>query len=127
MILLDANYILRYILNDHPQMHADAKAVIEHEPCLVLGEVVAEVVYVLNGYYDIPRQEIAKTLEVFFRQESLQMHEPLSVVLHALTLFADTSLDYVDCYLCALKERYRVATFDKKLQGCLTKKILEKI
>ncbi len=119
MTVLDANYILRYLLNDNSQMYTEAKAVIEHEPCLVLGEVIAEVVYVLDGYYDIPRREIARTLEIFFRQEGLQMHESLSVVLQALVLYADTSLDYVDCYLCALKRRYRVATFDKKLQKCV--------
>ncbi len=119
MRVLDANYILRYLLNDNPRMYAEAKAVIEHEPCLVLGEVVAEVVYVLDGYYDISRKEIAETLEVFFRQEGLQMHEPLFVVLQALVLYADTSLDYVDCYLCALKGRYTVATFNKKLRKCV--------
>ena len=119
MTVLDANYILRYLLNDNPGMYAEAKAVIEHEPCLVLGEVVAEVVYVLDGYYDIPRREIAKTLEIFFRQEGLKMHEPISVVLQALVLYTNTSLDYVDCYLCALKRRYMVATFDRKLQKCV--------
>ncbi len=119
MTLLDANYILRYLLNDHPQMYQEAKVVIGEKMCLILNEVIAEVVYVLNGYYEISRQEIAKALHLFFHQEGLQMHEPLSVIHRALDLFSETTLDYVDCYLCALKTQYQIATFDKKLQRCI--------
>ena len=119
MTLLDANYILRYLLNDHPEMFEEAKRLIEKEACMILGEVLAEVVYVLEGYYKTPRPKVAAALRLFLKEGNVHMHEPLSVVMNALRLYAESSLDYVDCYLCALKERYRVATFDKKLRRCL--------
>lgn len=119
MTLLDANYILRYLLNDHPEMFEEAKGLIENKACMILGEVLAEVVYVLEGYYKTPRPKIAEALRLFFEEGNVHMHEPLSVAIKALRLYAESSLDYVDCYLCALKDRYKVATFDKKLQRCL--------
>ena len=59
--LIDANVILRYLLRDHPQMSEEAKKVIE-EGAFTLPEVLAEVVYVLKGVYQVERTEIAKTL-----------------------------------------------------------------
>ena len=119
MIALDANYILRYLLQDHKEQHRIAKHIIETEACLVLNEVLAEVIYVLGGYYDTARLDIAKSLRVLLKWDTLQMHESKSVVMEALTLYAKTRLDYVDCYLCALRSRYQVATFDKQLLKCL--------
>ena len=119
MIALDANYILRYLLQDNEEQHRIAKRVIETKACLVLNEVLAEVIYVLGGYYDTTRPDIAKSLQVMLEWDTLQMHEPKSVVMEALALYAETRLDYVDCYLCALRSRYRVATFDKQLLKCL--------
>jgi predicted nucleic acid-binding protein len=37
----------------------------------------------------------------------------------AFRLYASSSLDYVDCYLCAMKKKYTIATFDKKLNKCI--------
>jgi len=121
MRVLDANYILRYLLEDHPQMHEMAREVIEQEACLVPGEVIAEVVYVLEGYYETPRAQIAEALAVLMEQAGLMMHEPVEIMLEALTIYEQTRLDWVDCYLCALSRKYSVATFDKKLKKCVEK------
>lgn len=119
MIALDANFILRYLLQDNEEQHRIAKRVIETETCLVFNEVLAEVIYVLGGYYDTTRHDIAKSLHVMLEWDTLQMHEPKLVAMEALMLYAETRLDYVDCYLCALRSHYRVATFDKQLLKCL--------
>lgn len=64
--LIDANVILRYLLGDHPKYSKKAKEVIE-EGAYTLPEVIAEVVYVLNGVYKVTRSEIRDTLvEVSF-------------------------------------------------------------
>jgi len=92
MILLDANYILRYLLQDHEEMFLIAKETIHNNGCMVLNEVVAEVVYVLQKVY--------------------------SDVLLALQYYQERNIDFVDGYLCALKDEYEVKTFDKKLLKC---------
>ena len=119
MIVLDANYILRYLLLDHETMHQKAKETIESNACLVLNEVIAEVIYVLQGVYSVSREDTAKTLEIILLQDQMHMHEKKSTIIEALKLFSNTKLDYVDCCLCALKDKYEIATFDKKLLKCI--------
>ena len=48
MILLDTNYILRYLVRDNEEMYLIAKETILNNACLALNEVIAEVVYVLE-------------------------------------------------------------------------------
>ena len=72
MTILDANFVLRYLLQDDEAMFVEASGVIENDMCLLLGEVVAEVVYVLGGYYEVPRDEIARALTLLLSQPNVQ-------------------------------------------------------
>ena len=119
VIVLDANYILRYLLNDNPAMFTSAKEVIERDYCLVLNEVVAEVVYVLSGVYNVPRTVIAETLTDFIMMENITQHESKDCLCSALHLYQAKKLDFIDCYLCAISKKYTIKTFDKKLNKCL--------
>ena len=53
MILFDANMILRYLLNDDPDMAKKAEQFIIAGDVFVTIEVIAEVVYVLKGVYHL--------------------------------------------------------------------------
>ena len=119
MMVLDTNYILRYLLDDNHEMHLVAKNVIHSNACLVLNEVIAEVIYVLKGVYDTPKDRIVKSLSNFIKAANLSMHEPKSVLLEALKIYESKNLDFLDCYLCALKDKYEVKSFDKKLMKCV--------
>jgi predicted nucleic-acid-binding protein len=121
MIVLDANYILRYLLSDNESMFEEAKDVISNEHCLLLNEVVAEVVYVLHGVYKTPKDVINKTLTNFVLLENMTMHESKMFLIKALEFYETMNLDFVDCCLCALKEKYEVKSFDKKLIKCMNK------
>jgi len=119
MILLDANYILRYLLQDNEKMFREAKEVITQEACFLLNEVIAEVVYVLNGVYKTPRSVISETLSHFLLLQNMTMYESKSFLIQALELYKNTNLDFVDCYICTLKDKYTVKSFDKKLMKCV--------
>ncbi len=119
MIVLDANYILRYLLRDNEAMFLQAKEIIGQETCFLLNEVLAEVVYVLQGVYKVPKQEIVLSLSTFVSLSSISMYESKSIMFEALQLFESRNLDFVDCCLCALKEKYEVKSFDKKLMKCV--------
>lgn len=111
-MLLDANVILRYLLNDTPQS-VDAKEIIANR-VVVLPEVLAEVVYVLLKVYNVPRPEIATVL-IALTDIAHITNTP--VYTHALELFGSTKLDFVDCILVAYNhiEKREVASFDKAL------------
>lgn len=89
--LIDANVILRYLLRDHPQMSETAKEIIE-AGAYTIPEVLAEVVYVLKGVYEVGRIEIAQTL-----------------------------IEFVDCILIARHKVMgeEIASFDRKLNKML--------
>ena len=119
MIVLDTNYILRYLLDDNHEMFLEAKDVIESNACLILNEVVAEVIYVLLGVYKVSKQNISESLCDFMEMENVSMLESKEILLSSLKLFESKNLDFVDCYLCALKNKYDVKSFDKKLMKCV--------
>ena len=118
MILLDANYILRYLLRDNEEMYTIAKETILSNSCMVLNEVVAEVVYVLEKVYHVPKVELTHSVSSFLSQTNIVMVAQKSNVLLALKYYQEKNIDFVDGYLCALKDEYEVKTFDKKLLKC---------
>jgi predicted nucleic-acid-binding protein len=119
MIVLDTNYILRYLLDDNHEMFLEAKDVIESNACLILNEVVAEVIYVLLGVYKVSKQNISESLYSFMEMENVSMLESKEILFSALKLFESKNLDFIDCYLCALKNKYEIKSFDKKLMKCV--------
>jgi len=119
MIVLDANYILRYLLADNEAMFVIAKETIHDNDCLLINEVIAEVVYVLSGVYNVPKIEIATKLTALIMMDNFVMHEDKHYLINALQLYQIKNLDFVDCCLCALHGKYKVKTFDKKLMKCL--------
>ena len=115
--LIDANVILRYLLNDDKEQAEKASLVIS-EGAFTLSEVIAEVVYVLHDVYKVEKDEIRDTLIALFDEVTVD-NEP--VIEEALKLYAKEGLDYVDGILAA-RSRYlneTVFSFDKKLNSLL--------
>ena len=114
MVILDANIILRYLLNDNQEMADAAETHILSGNAQVTVEVIAEVVYVLKGIYSLERYEIAKTLSDFLDLVNCQEKSVLNI---ALAEFGDRNLDFVDCVLFGYHKvkGAEIATFDKKL------------
>lgn len=111
--LLDANAVLRYLLED---IEAQATKV---EQAIIRGaevtiEVLAECVYVLEGVYHVPRQRVNESLCILLDEASCRRK---NVAIEALSLYSASSFDFVDCVLAAESDAGRrdVLTFDKKL------------
>ena len=117
MPILDANVILRYLLNDlTDQAEAAKSAVLAGASTTV--EVLAEVVYVLNGVYKADRITIATALTAFLQEIEVPHKDAL---LYALQLYSVRKLDFVDCVLAGYRhvDGVNVVTFDSKLQKVL--------
>ena len=114
MVMLDANIILRYLLDDNEEMSQKAEEYIKNGDAIVTTEVIAEVVYVLGGVYDMDKEKITSTINSFL---DLVRHQDKNVVKHALYTFGSYSLDFVDCVLFSYHKLrgYDIATFDNKL------------
>ena len=118
-MILDANAILRFLLNDIPDQ-ADIVADAIQTEASTIPEVIAEVVYVLSGVYHVDRSTISSTLQDLFNEIYIA-DKP--VITEALRLYAATGLDYVDCVLIARSKILgnSILSFDKKLNAELNK------
>ena len=59
MSVVDANVILRYILDDHAELSPKAAEILEQQQTVTLTlEVACEVVFVLQKVYAVDRKEI---------------------------------------------------------------------
>ncbi|QFY89596.1 PIN domain-containing protein [Magnetovirga frankeli] len=117
MSLVDANIILRYLLDDHETLSAQAANIIEQNVVSLPMEVACEVVYVLQKVYKVARPEIRQNLQALLDEQLIQMQEPV-VFLKALEAFTTTRLDFVDTLLWAYchVNQQRIFTFDEKLK-----------
>lgn len=118
--LIDANVILRYVLNDIPEM-AQKSAELVRDGAFTTPEILAEVSYVLRSVYKMTREKSAMTLKAILDDIYTDEKE---ILRYAMDLYASSSLDFVDCIIVA---RHNVAdipvfSFDKKLNHRLTNK-----
>jgi len=79
---------------------------------------MAEVVYVLLKVYNVPRDEIEKSLIAFLEFSNISMLNK-EAMKEALKIFKNKNLDFVDAILCEASTRYTIKTFDKKLLKCI--------
>ena len=119
MVMLDANAILRYILNDNEDMALEVAEVIRSEDIIVTIEVIAEVVYVLKRVYGVDKKAITESILDFISDVNVVGKD---ILVLGIETYADKNLDFIDCILYAYKciRGYDVFTFDKKLKKLLS-------
>ena len=118
MIVLDTNYILRFLIKDNDEMYEIAKEAIKNNDCFIDNEVLAEVVSVLMKVYNTSKSDIKNTLVKFLSFKNIILNSK-PTILKALKLFDEKNIDFVDAILCAKSKKYEVKTFDKKLNKCI--------
>ena len=120
MVVLDANAVLYFLLQDDANKAAYVRDAMEQETCLIPIEVLAEVVYVLVKTYKIERTLIQEKLLGVLWNENVETPSQ-AVVETALRYFGETKLDFVDCLMVgyAAVEGHRIFTFDKELKKYL--------
>lgn len=119
MQIIDANVILRYILEDIPEQTNQAAKVIESGASTTY-EVIAEVVYVMEGYYHMARNDVSWFIQMVLCDVEVP---DKNVMRYALGIYNQTTLDFVDCLMIAYEKSFdaSVFTFDKKLNNALKK------
>ena len=114
MQLIDANVILRYLLNDHPEMSPAAKTLISSGKAYTKPEIIAEVVYVLKGVYKIEKSDIKDFIYSLLNDISCNESRCIK---SAMNIYASVSFDFVDCLLISYHRinHENIFSFDKKL------------
>ena len=112
--LVDANVVLRHLLDDDAEQSPQARDAVD-AGCEVTVEVIFEVVYVLHGHYGVPRPRVSEALAALLEDVHCTR---VDVVRRALELYAQRSLDFVDCVLIAEHEisGRDIVSFDAKVR-----------
>lgn len=116
--LLDTNILVRHLTGDPPSQARRATASLRANHELILTDVVlAELVYVLESYYERPRQEVAQAGRSLLALPSIAAFDH-DLLLRAIELYESERLDFADAYLAAAAELWGVgivASFDRRL------------
>ncbi len=123
MQLIDANIILRFILNDDDLLSKKAMEIIENNYLFCPTEVICEIVFVLQKVYKIPRKNIQKALVILFDSQNISTNN-IFIIKKGLELYSTKNIDFVDALLCAYNiiNNDVIYSFDKKLNSILNLK-----
>jgi predicted nucleic acid-binding protein len=113
-LFLDANPILRYLVNDLPGQAAQSRALFQRieagETAVVtLDIIIAECVYVLTSFYRVSRPDIREKLSVIVSLPGISVKNKEDV-LRALDLYATTALDFEDALAVMYMRRTGIST-----------------
>ncbi len=115
---VDTNVLVRHLTGDPPSMAARATAYLEAEPELLLTDlVVAETVYVLESFYEAPRDRVAESVRSLIAMESC-VSVDAAVLLRAVEVYETERLDFAEAYLVACAETTgikKIASFDRSI------------
>lgn len=115
---IDTNVLVRHLTDDPPDQGRRATAILENAERLILTDVVvAELVYVLESFYERPRRQIAESVQSLLTLSSIAVSNH-DLLLRALDLFEHARLDFAEAYLAAGAELTgvgTVASFDRAL------------
>ncbi len=112
---VDTNVLVRHLTGDPPDMARRATAFLGETSDLLLSDlIVAETVYVLESYYEAPRDQIAVSIRSLVAFESI-LTVSADVILRAVEIYEVDRLDFAEAYLVACAESTgvnAVASFD---------------
>ena len=111
--LLDANILVRFLIGDGGKLYDRSIELFKQIEAgdlkvKILEPVLAEVVYVLQKVYQVPRPEIMNSLTAIIEMKSIKMDNK-SVSIRALDLFYEENIDFVDALLCAYHQNTNTA------------------
>jgi len=115
-VVIDTNIILRYLLEDNPELLRQATSIINSGDSIILDDVVIiECIYVLTGVYKMTKSQSSTAMSLFIKRD--QVDYSSSLANYYLDIYAQTNLDLADCYLIslALKTKQELKTFDKQM------------
>jgi len=125
---VDTNILVRHLTGDPPEQAARATRFLAAADELLLADlVVAEVVYVLESFYEVPRQRVAELVRAIIAFPTILVLDP-EMLLRALEVYETGRLDFAEAYPVAQAERSGVgvvASFDKAIDRVATVRRLE--
>jgi len=120
---VDTNILVRHLTGDPPAQARRATRYLETADELLLSDLIAaEVVYVLESYYEVPRIQVAEALRAILGYPAIRVVDT-DLLRRAIEIYEVDRLDFADAYLVASAERTGVgviASFDRSIDRVTT-------
>ncbi|MDP9444867.1 MAG: PIN domain-containing protein [Actinomycetota bacterium] len=101
---VDTNVLIRHLTGDPPAQARRATRLLARADQLLLADlIVAEVVYVLESFYQLPPSEVARLVRAIVVDRRIVVVDS-ELLLRAIELYDDERLDFADAYLVASAE-----------------------
>jgi predicted nucleic acid-binding protein len=115
---VDTNVLIRHLSGDPPRLARRATAALAtRERFLLTDLVVGECVYVLESFYEVERERVAKLMRAAIALPSIEVLDPESL-LRALEVYELERLDFAEAYLVAQAETtgiQEILSFDRTI------------
>jgi predicted nucleic-acid-binding protein len=126
---VDTNVLVRHLTGDPPAMAKRATALLGETSEMFLADlIVAETIYVLESFYEAPREQIATTIRSLLGVDSISVVDR-NVLLRAVEVYEADRLDFAEAYLVACAESTgigRVISFDRSIDRVATIERIER-
>ena len=115
---VDTNVLVRHLTGEPPAQAARATRALEAGDELLLPDLIlAELAYVLESFYELPRPRVAETLRAVLGFPPVRVVDP-ALLQRAVELYEVHRLDFADAYLVASAERSgveQILSFDRAI------------
>lgn len=115
--VVDTNVIIRYLLEDTPpQKLKQIRQFLSREKLIVTDVTIAEIVWVLDSYYHLPKNDTCDHITSLVNFENFIINRPL--ISKTIILWRQHNIDYIDAYLLAVTQKDsdgEIVSFDKSL------------
>ena len=119
MTFIDTNILIRHLTGDPPEQAAQATRYLQQAEVLLLPDLIlAEVAYVLESFYEMPRDQVADTLRAVLAFPAIRVVDA-DLLQRTVEVYQQHRLDFADAYLVASAERTGigvVASFDRAIE-----------
>ena len=118
MAFVDTNVLIRHLTGDPPDMAARATAALASGERLLLADLVlAECVYVLESFYEVPPVQVAALMRAAIALPAIEVVDEASL-LRALEVHELDRVDFAEAYVVAQAEATGVGeilSFDRSI------------
>jgi predicted nucleic-acid-binding protein len=110
--------VIRHLTGDPPDMAARATAALASGEQLLLADLVlAECVYVLESFYEVPREQVAALMRAAIAMPAIHvLHE--ASLMRAIEVYELDRIDFAEAYLVAQAEASgvnEILSFDRSI------------
>lgn len=120
---VDTNVLIRHLTGDPPELAARATAFLASAVELLLADLIlAETVYVLESFYESPREQVAQAARSLLALSSVVVVDP-ALLLRTIEVYESDRLDFAEAYLVACAESTgvgRIASLDRSIDRVST-------